>query len=679
MELDILIDTPELPEAMEQEPLEGAGLTVNDMLGPGGLLAQHVAGYEYRPEQLRMAALVAHSIAHPATAVIEAGTGVGKSFAYLAPVIVSGHSAIVATANKTLQGQLVGKDLPFLQKVLGDAGYPFTFCVAKGKSNYVCLAKRSRWPVRFADWAETTATGDVDEAPAIPDPDEQRALCAGDDCTSTKCPYYGDCHYHRARLARWESDIVVTNHAQLCIQLTHPHAQILPPHPVCIVDEAHQLEGYAMAGQSVEVSPWSFRGPAREYAYMGESFLAELAEGRLSDKVTDGLIEPDLDFPRGLALVLEIHLTAGESKAQAEFTTDLAEGAGYEHDVSQAAADAMQLQNLADRIEALASPTPEGAVRHVALRKGALYGQVTRYDVSETLARLPAMFHTTIYTSATLANGPDDFSYFMARNGVEGVTRLHTLQLGSPFDYERQCLLYLPMDHGMADPRRARAAFDRDVRRQMWLLAQASEGGALLLFTSYNAMHAAANTLRDHLSYPVRRQGEAPRGELIAWLKATPHAVLCATASFWEGVDVPGDALRLVAIDKIPFEAPGPVEKARQEAAGPRAFFALAVPEATLRLKQGFGRLIRSQSDRGVVAILDPRLWAERYGRGIVEALPDAKVVTAIEDVRAFYQENKSAPVSVRPVVSVQERQRRRDNAAPADSDPRRGIERMYR
>lgn len=648
---------------MEQAPLAGANLSVDDVLVPGGLLAARIPGYEHRPEQLRMAALVARCIEQPATAIVEAGTGVGKSFAYLVPVILLGHRAIVSTANKTLQGQLVTKDLPFLQEALGEAGYPFTYCVAKGKTNYVCLAKRKRWPGQFVAWAEETSTGDIDEAPAAPDPDEQRVLCAGDDCTSTKCPDYGECFYHRARLARWESDIVVTNHAQLCIQLTHPHAQILPDLPVCIVDEAHQLEGYAMAGQSVEVSPWSFRGPAREFGLLGELFLAKLTEGRLDERTQDVLIEPDLACPRGLALARELRLAAGEIAAQGEYAIE----AGYEHDVSQDATDALQLQNLADRIEALASPTEPGTVRHIARRRDTLCGQVTRYDVSETLARLPTMFHTVVYTSASLANGPGDFSYFMARNGVEA---RHSLQLGSPFDYEHQCLLYLPMQHGMADPRHARAAFDRDVRRQMWLLVQASEGGALLLFTSYNALHAAANALRDHLPYPVRRQGEAPRGDLIAWLKATPHAVLCATASFWEGIDVPGDALRLVAIDKIPFEAPGPVEKARQEAAGPRAFFSLVVPEATLRLKQGFGRLIRRQSDRGVVALLDPRLWMERYGVNIVEALPDARVVTDIEDVRAFYRPHGGAS---------QERQRRRDNAAPADSNGRRGSERMYR
>jgi ATP-dependent DNA helicase DinG len=642
MEFDLLIDTPELPEANEQPPPDGAGLTVADVLGPGGLLAQHVTGYEHRPQQLAMADLVARCIEHPAAAVIEAGTGVGKSFSYLVPVILSGHGAIVSTANKTLQSQLVAKDLPFLQCVLGDAGYPFTFTVAKGKSNYVCLAKRKRWPERFERWAETTATGDIDEAPVVPDPEEQRNLCAGDDCTSTKCPHYGECHYYRARRARWETDIVVTNHAQLCTQLDRPMAQILPDKPVCIVDEAHQLEAYAMSGQSIEVSPWSFRGPAAEFSQQGNSFLAEIAEGRLDDRVTDALIEPDINYPQGMELAQELRLTAGEIVEQAEFTANLAEEAGYDHDLAEAAGDALQLRNLADRIEALASPTEPGTVRHVTQRKDTIYGQVTRFDVSEMLARLPAMFHTTIYTSATLAT-TDGFDYFRVRNGVDGgeYRRVHTLQLGSPFDYEHQCLLYLPMAHGMADPRRAREAFDRDVRRQMWLLISASEGGALLLFTSYQSMHAAANTLREFLDYPVRRQGEAPKGELIAWLKQTPHAVLCATASFWEGIDVPGDALRLVAIDKIPFEAPGPVERARQEAAGPRAFFTLAVPEATLRLKQGFGRLIRSQSDRGVVAILDPRLWSERYGRQIVEALPDARVVTDIEAVRAFYQERE--------------------------------------
>jgi ATP-dependent DNA helicase DinG len=639
-DLDLLIETPELPDEdiNVQDTLPGTALSVAEVLGPNGLLAREIAGYEQRPQQLAMADLVARAIAQPATVIVEAGTGVGKSFGYLVPVILSGHRAIVATANKTLQSQLIDKDLPFLQRVMGEAGYPFSFVVAKGKSNYVCLAKRKRWPLRFVAWAEGTDTGDVDEAPWVPEPEEQRNLCAGDDCTSTKCPHCGECFYVRARLRRWDADIVVTNHAQLCVQVENPHAQILPEMPVCIVDEAHQLEGYAMAGQSSEVSPWSFRGPAAPFTNEGLALLEAVAKDRVDDRTQDALIEPTVTFPEGLALAQRIRLSAGDIAEQGEFELDEAEEAGYDHDLAQAAADAQLLHNLADRIQALCSATTEGAVRHIALRKGALVGQVTQFDVSETLARVPAMFHTTVYCSATLATDRG-FDYFQDRNGIgSDYRRVHTLQLGSPFDYQRQCLLYLPMDHGMPDPRhKTRAAFDRAVQRQMWMLVNASEGGALLLFTSYQAMHAAANTLRDHLDYPVRRQGEAPKSDLIAWLKSEPGAVLCATASFWEGVDVPGDALRLVAIDKIPFDAPGPVEQARQDAVGPRAFHQLVVPEATLRLKQGFGRLIRTSSDRGVVALLDPRLWAERYGQGIVEALPDARVVTSIDDVRGFY------------------------------------------
>ena len=207
----------------------------------------------------------------------------------------------------------------------------------------------------------------------------------------------------------------------------------------------------------------------------------------------------------------------------------------YPRQISRA--DAKTLHSLADRVECLARPTQPGTVRHIEWRDGQPVAKVTRHDVSALLGGLTAHYHTVVYTSATLATGPADFSYFQARNGI---CRARTLCVASPFDYQAQCQLYLPMEHGMPDPRRARERFDHAVRRQMWLLAQASGGGALLLFTSHAAMRAAADVLSEHLPYPVRRQGEAPKPALIDWLKTTEGAVLCATASFWEGVDVPG-------------------------------------------------------------------------------------------------------------------------------------------
>ena len=619
------------PDPMPDEPMPRSTLSAADVLGPGGLLAQRVPGYEHRRQQMAMADLVTACIEGEQHAIIEAGTGVGKSYAYLVPAILSGKTTVVTTANKTLQGQLVHKDLPMLQELLSRVGVEFDYAVAKGKANYLCLRKvqrrTDRIPHHARSWTARTDTGDIDEAPFVLEPDVIRDLCAGDDCNPAHCGARQSCYYYAAKRRRFVVDVVVANHALLCQQLRRPYAQILPEAGVLIVDEAHQLESYAMTCESLEVSPWAFRGPAAPWVQQGNDLLKDLASGRLDNGSSDVLIDPRAVYDEGLALAAELSEAAGGLTAQVSTALDPSQASDMQ-------ADSVQLLGLAERVEALSSETPSGHVRHVATRRGALVGQLTCFDVSGRLAVLGETYPTVVYTSATLATGPGDFDYFRARNGV---ARARTLQVGSPFDYSRQALLYVPMTHGMPDPRARREAYDRAVQRQMWLLAQASEGGALLLFTSYNAMHGAANVLAEHLPYPVRRQGEAGKGALIDWLKATPHAVLCATASFWEGVDVPGDALRLVAIDKLPFEAPGPVERARQDAAGSRAFIDLVVPEATLKLKQGFGRLIRSTSDRGVVAILDPRLWTARYGRRIVEALPDAMVATDIDSVRSFY------------------------------------------
>jgi ATP-dependent DNA helicase DinG len=350
-------------------------------------------------------------------------------------------------------------------------------------------------------------------------------------------------------------------------------------------------------------------------------------------KRDDVLISPKAKYPEGLHLAGSLRQIA---EGHNEFDADFDEGA-----VQQAREE---LLSLAERCEMLSKETPAGYVRHVLRRGDYLVAQATCYDVSAMLSALRERFQTAIYTSATLSTGPEDFRYFTAHNGVFNGAR--TLQVGSPFDYRRQALLYLPATMPEPDYQH-RDIFDEAARQEMTALVRASGGGAMLLFTSYYAMNAAADYLARVLVYPVRRQKEAPKPALIEWLKARHDGVLCATASFWEGVDIPGESLRLLVIDKIPFAQPTPVEMARQGAAGRNAFLELSVPEATLKLKQGFGRLIRSCSDYGVVAMLDPRLWLKGYGRRIVGALPDARVVRSVGEVRAFFARRMDAIIHV--------------------------------
>ena len=615
---------------------------MDTILGAGGLFARRLPNYRHRPQQVRMAELVAECIANAEHAVIEAGTGTGKSFAYLVPAILSGHKTIVSTANRTLQDQLVRKDLPFLARTLE---HEFTYTVAKGKSNYLCLikVKQNGMPEGMYDWFTDTEDGDLDTVPIYLDYKERRTLGAGDDCPGPKCPMAHKCYYYKAKLARLTADVVVTNHAQLCQHLLLPMAQILPSDaPVLIVDEAHQLESYAVNADSVEVTPHAFRLSAAKLKEDATRWLQSLVPAGTRDD-TLILAESEYSHDLGQALLdLADYVNPGEIDDLGALEEDQQEL--YMHRL----AEAKQIQRLAESAQKLADPTGEGFVRHYRMDQRGPVGMLTRYKVDEFLSNLTRRFHTVVYTSATLSTGPNDFAFFMRRNGI---TEAQTLQVSSPFDYQRQAGLYLPKSYKVPMPQgRTREAFDATVTKHMYNLVKSSEGHALLLFTSWRAMEQAERKLREVLPYPVRAQGNGNRSDLIAWLKHTPHAVLCATASFWEGVDIPGDALRLVAIDKLPFASPSPVETARQEELGAQAFYDLQIPEATLRLKQGFGRLIRRETDRGVVAILDPRLWRRPYGRGIVRALPAAQLLITMDEVRAFYGAGRvSQPIEPRP------------------------------
>ena len=645
-------------------------MNIHDVLGPRGLLAENNPDYEFRLPQIAMANLVQDAIVDGFAAAIEAGTGTGKSLAYLTPIVLSGERAVVSTANKTLQAQLLHKDLPLLQRTLAGK-MTFRFAAAKGKSNYLCLLKvlKACRQGLVNPWLEETESGDIDDAPWLFTPQDVTQFCAGDDCLRKNCPQYPACFYYAAKLRQQAADIIVTNHALLCQQLLNEDAAILPPDiRVCVVDEAHQLESYIISAQSIEVSQWAFRGPAAPLHREGMAFLDALGERMRADD-DDVLIPSTYQYPEGIALAEALEdLSQNIGLGPASLQDDALAGARVD-------AARQQVRNLADHVRELSVPTATGYVRHVLRRNGQYVGAMTRIEAAGTLARLWVRYQTTIYTSATLSSGPDDFSYFQRSVGLLSA---RTMQVESPFDYAEQCLLYIPMDAGMPEPDyRNRDLFDEAARQQTLALVRAARGGALCLFTSNYATRRAAEYLRRELgaSCAVRAQGEAGRNELIAWLRDTPHAVLCATSSFWEGVDIQGEALRLVVIDKLPFAAASPVEKARQEAAGRRAFVELSVPEATLRLKQGFGRLIRSGNDLGVVAILDPRLWVKGYGRRIAAALPDATVVTEIAAVEAFYANYPTygpqpAPEPVAPAVTVSisvNARRSRDNAPPAE------------
>lgn len=607
-------------------------MDARQFLSSTGPLAAIIPNYEERQQQLEMAALVEAVIANGGAAVIEAATGVGKSLAYLVPALLGGARCTVSTANKTLQAQLIDKDLPLLQRCLPRA---FTFAVAKGKGNYVCLLKAAAHSAMLDRWLRQTKTGDLDEAPYQLTASDYETVAVDDGCLKDACPHRAECFYYRAREARASADVLVTNHAMLCQHLRSGH--VLPTeHPLLIVDEAHQLEQYAVNAYSHEVTARSFgRGVARALELQAEAFLAQFCAG--VGEGGDVLVHPAAEYATGLELAAALRGEAERIMPEEGFhrVEQLANNARAENERAA-------LRALADRIEVLALPTPEGMVRHAVRDHRGLTAKATRFDVSTFLSTVNALYRAVIYTSATLDTG-DDFAFFRRSNGV--VSDAATLRLGSPFNYAQQAALYLPRRVGVPDPGKNRQGFDTAVRVGTRRLVEASQGGALLLFTSYGSMNAAADYLAAELPYPVQRQGgEQSRAALVAWLRGTPHGVLCATSSFWEGVDIQGENLRLVVIDKLPFSARTPVQTAREAALGQRAFVELAVPEATLRLKQGFGRLIRSQSDYGVVAIFDPRLWTAPYGARILAALPLAQVTDRLADVQALYERRYADP-----------------------------------
>jgi len=622
-------------------------------LGPDSIIAQALPGYEHREPQIHMARLVEVAARLNQCAVIEAGTGTGKSLAYLAPLVMLGKRIVVSTANKALQAQLFYKDIPFLQEHL----QPFTAALAKGRQNYLCLHKtESSFGGEITlprpdmhTWYQETETGDLEELDFVLEPDEMEAVTAGDDeCLRRHCPLYDQCWYYKAKRARQEAQVVVTNHMLLCLHLLHPEAQILPTADVLVIDEAHQLEGYAINVASVELTPFSFRKLDDDRRISGQAFLNDLAlriEGKPSPrgegKETQAGITHDLEYPDGTALAEGLQDDADEIWRDDELPANEEEQA--------LANKAEALRTLAEKIEMLALSTPDGAVRHVELaktRKGSEYvkASFTHFDVSNFLRGLAGSFPTAIYTSATIA--APDFKFFMRRVGIssppgEDMEDALTYQADSPFDFRHNARIYLPNGQ-MPDPRDA--TYNGAVIDEIRALVLAAGGGAFLLFTSYNAMNQAYYTLRGDWPFLTLRQGDQSKMAIMRQFLANGSAVLFATKSFWEGVDIKGHALRLVVIDKIPFAQPSPVHVARcdyVEKQGGSWFADLALPEAILSLKQGFGRLIRTRTDTGVVALLDPRITRKPYGKRIVTALPPAGVARDVDAVAAFYHQSQ--------------------------------------
>ncbi|MBI2828946.1 MAG: ATP-dependent DNA helicase [Acidobacteria bacterium] len=711
---------PQLPASTE---------AVREVFSEGGSLARVLKGYEPREGQRRMAEAVASVVDAGGTLLAEAGTGTGKTLAYLIPSILSGHRVLVSTGTKNLQEQIFFKDLPALQDALGVS---FTATLMKGRANYLCL---HRWELyrdgvegstsaagRLVDtsdrvllpiigaWVKNTDTGDRAELRDLPEdlPLWSDIAAEADTCLGADCRRYNDCFVTRMRQRAAESDVVIVNHHLLCADASvrqSAYGEVIPFCPTLVIDEAHQLEdvatqyfGRSLSAHRIEdlvrdggrllpaSAPQQTEAMARALARVADRsrmFFSGLAlpfDSRSGDPEQrrgaaraphGGRATPESRF-RYTAESLADHFEEGMALAGAleglEATLALAQSpaaSATESDRGPTAADAIDaneavvaLQRRAGELRNdlcfLLRATDPDFVYYIETRgrgraanadrpagAGSAGREATRsflraspIDVSRIVRDvLFERVRAIVLTSATLAVD-GSFEYVKGRLGIR---RAEELRVASEFDYATQALLYLPR---RLPPPKA-PAFAEAAAREITELVKRSRGRAFVLFTSYAVLRAVQRVVEMALPYPMLVQGAAPRTELIERFRSTPNAVLLATSSFWQGVDVVGEALSCVIIDKLPFASPGdPVTAARIDAinaAGGDAFADYQVPLAILALQQGLGRLIRHRTDRGVLAVLDPRLRTRGYGRRFLASLPPAPVTHDIEAVGRFF------------------------------------------
>lgn len=662
---------PNVP-AVPGNGLTAAGLqrAVDAVFSPGGPLAAALEGFEARAAQLEMASAVAGVFADGGILLAEAGTGTGKTLAYLVPAILSRQRVLVSTGTKNLQEQIFFKDLPILKNALG---VPFSATYMKGRGNYLCLhrfaglkdAVATQTPderetlAMIEEWSHTTETGDRAEVEDLPEdfPLWPDIAATSENCLGAECPRFNDCFVTRMRQRAAESDVVIVNHHLLCADASvrqSAFGEVIPSCEYAIVDEAHQLEDVATQYFGRVISNYRFDDLAHDIdrsiashqipdVEKADALRIDVEHMRTSGRILFGTLQT-LRFEAGAGAESRVRVkapllerAAAESAALVRGLEALEATIALTKDVSE---DVLALGRRASELRAdvefLMRASDPGYVYYLDVRGRGVFLRASPIDVSDIIREmLLDRMQATVLTSATLAVD-GSFDYVRGRLGVRGAVEA---RLPSEFDYARQAILYLPKR--MPDPRAPQ--FVAAAGREVVGILKRTEGRAFVLFTSYANLRQVHQLAAAELSFPILVQGTAPRSALLREFKATPHSVLFATSSFWQGVDVVGEALSCVIIDKLPFASPGdPITSARIEAInadGGNAFAEYQIPLAILALLQGLGRLIRHRTDRGVLAILDPRLRSMGYGRRFLASLPPAPVTYDLAAIDKFFDQ----------------------------------------
>ena len=686
-----LSSQPASPAAPSHSPSRGKAGSLYQFFSPGGVLSRLHPAYEFRRGQLQMAEAVEQALEEKRHLIVEAGTGTGKTLAYLLPVIRSGKRVIISTGTKNLQEQLFYKDVPFLERALFSdtaSGSRLSVCYMKGRNNYLCRKKLydlASQPVlsgleeieqyrAMAAWEKTTSTGDRAELAELP---EASALwhkldARVDACLGQKCSEWERCFITEMRRRGMESDIIIVNHhlffADLAIKLQAdgaPDAGILPNAAAVIFDEAHELEDVAGNYFGISVSNLRVEDLARDVEaslqhnrIMSASLSGALASLREKSQFFFSLLPPgegrfafetrreflDENGDEFLAFNNALARLAGELESLPQKPEEIFNFVRRAQEVQAQLGYAMESddRNTVFWIErrggrgsgnqrrASGGPATEGNTRG----RQNVFLQATPIDVGPILREyLWSKLECAVLTSATLAVG-GGFEYIRQRLGLE---HARESVLPSHFDYQSQALFYVPPD--LPDTRAPQ--FAPKAAETVRKVLEVTRGRAFVLFTSYSQMNDIYERLLGTLDFPMLRQGDSPKSALLEEFRLTPNAVLFATSSFWQGVDVQGEQLSCVIIDRLPFAVPSdPIVAARVKAIdgeGGNAFFQYQVPAAVITLKQGFGRLIRSLHDRGLLVLLDNRILKKQYGRVFIESLPNYKKTTDMRVVEQFF------------------------------------------